>query len=245
MDLEPPGRRPRSERRAPLTGARSEETMRIHLKPLFLATTLAAVVTLPGCMIHSGHTLRTLTREVPAAGASSIRLTFPVGELTVIAADSPQIGLDVKIQCDHGGRRCAEAAQKVDIQVSGNDPMTVSLSGWPHSNSRGMKVRATVRVPRDTALTTELGVGRMTVSGVGSDLRAHLGVGDVEVTLPEAGVASVRMDSGVCDASLRRSHGAAKRSGGFLSHSVSWHEGTGKAAVRIDCGVGHARAVLR
>ena len=108
-----------------------------------------------------------------------------------------------------------------------------------------MKVRATVRVPRNTPLTAELGVGRMTVSGMGADLSAHLGVGDVDATLPEASVASVRLASGVGFASLRTSHGAQEGSRGLLSRSISWHEGTGKADVRIDCGVGHAKVVLR
>lgn len=213
-------------------------------KTLFLAAAAVAVsASLTGCIRYSGHTERTLTKEVSAAGVTSIRLSFPVGEVAVIAGDSAQVGLEVEVRCNHS-RRCAEAARNVEIEVSGQNPMRVALSGWPHSNSRGMKVRATVRVPRNTPLAAELGVGRLTVSGVGADLSAHLGVGDVEATLPEASIASVRMGSGVGDTSLRTSHG---RQGGhgFLGRSVSWHEGTGKAAVQIDCGVGHAKVVLR
>src|SRR5262249_35112907 len=151
-----------------------------------------------------------------------------VGEVAVIAADQPQIGVEVEIRCGYSSR-CAEAARGVEIQVSSEDPLRVSLTGWPHSRSRGMKVKATVRVPRNTPLTAALGAGRMTVEGVGAGLHANLGVGDVEATLPEASVASVRLASGVGDALLRTSHGAQGGNRGFLGRSVSWHEGTGKA----------------
>jgi hypothetical protein len=214
------------------------------LLPVIAVIAVAVAASLTGCVRYSGHTERTLTREVPAAGVTSIRLSFPVGEVAVIAADPAKVGLEVEILCNHS-HRCAEAARNVEIEASGQDPLRVALTGWPHSNSRGMKVRATIRVPRNTPLTAELGVGRMTVSGVGADLSANLGVGDVEATLPEASIASVRMGSGVGDASLRTSHGRQRGSGGFLGRTVSWHEGTGKAAVRIDCGVGHAKVVLR
>jgi hypothetical protein len=209
-------------------------------KMLLLA---AVLVTLPACDYSPSHTVRTLTREVPAAGASAIRLSFPVGEVTVAAADSPQVGLEVEIRCSR--RSCEEAAKGVEIQVSEGDPLRVSLAGWPHSGHRGMKVRATVRVPRNLPLTAELGVGRMTVDGLGGGLRANLGVGDVLATLPEASVASVHMSSGVGDASLRTSHGVKRWSRGFIGRSVNWNEGTGKADVRVDCGVGHAKVVLR
>ncbi|HZF08312.1 MAG TPA: hypothetical protein VFE33_05935 [Thermoanaerobaculia bacterium] len=212
-------------------------------KTLFLAA-VAVSASLTGCIRYSGHTERTLTKEVSAAGVTAIRLSFPVGEVTVVAADQPQVSLEVQIQCKYS-HRCAEAARNVEIEASGQDPLRVALTGWPHSSNRGMKVRATVRVPRNTPLTAELGVGRMTVSGVGANLSAHLGVGDVDATLPEASIASVHLASGVGYASLRTSQGAQEGSRGLLSRSINWQKGTGKAAVQIDCGVGHAKVVLR
>jgi len=213
----------------------------MHSRAILLA---AALATLPACTYSSSHTVRTLSREVPTAGATAIRLNFPVGEVAVIAADAAQVGLEVQILCNHGSR-CADEAQGVDLQVEGQDPLRVSLTGWPHSGNRGMKIKATIRVPRTLPLTADLGVGRMTVDGVGAGLRAELGVGDVEATLPEASVASVRMASGVGFASLRTSEGEQAGSRGLLSRSINWQKGTGKAAVRIDCGVGHAKVVLR
>jgi len=62
--------------------------------------------------------------------------------------------------------------------------------------------------------------------------------------MPEARVASVRLDAGVGDATLRTSRGEQEGSG-FIGHKVAWKEGPGKAAVKVDCGVGDAEVVLR
>jgi hypothetical protein len=211
-------------------------------KLLVLAVALAA---LPACAhLSAADSVRTLSRHVPADHAASVRLDFPVGDVDVVAADLPEVSVEVQIRCDHSTRRCADAATKVDLDVSGGERLRVGLSGWPRSGIHGMKVRATLRVPRDTPLAARLEVGRMTVTGVGGGLDANVGVGDVEATLPETSIAAVRATSGIGRASLRTREGERK-SRGFLGSSVSWRDGTGKADVRIDCGVGHARVVLQ
>lgn len=206
---------------------------------------LIALAALPACArLSAADSVRTLSRHVPVERATSIRLDFPVGDVDVVAADLPEVAVKVQIRCDHPTGRCADAATKVDLDVSGQDHLRIGLSGWPRSGLHGMKVRARLRVPRDTPLAATLGVGRITVAGVGGGLAANVGVGDIDATLPEIGIGDVHATSGIGRASLRTRRGEQK-SRWFLGSSVSWHDGTGKADVRIDCGVGHARVVLQ
>jgi hypothetical protein len=215
----------------------------MRTKTAFVATTamIALLGALPAC---ANHPARTLTQEVPTSGARRIHLDFPVGDLTVVAADQATVSVEVKLECEHGGSRCAEAAEKVEIRASGADPLRIELAGWPKLGTRGLRANARIRVPRSTPLMAELGVGDLRVSGLEADLRAHLGVGDVAVTAPEARVASVHLGTGVGDATLRTSRGRDEGNG-FIGHKVTWKGGAGQAAIRVDCGVGDATVVLK
>src|SRR6185295_6654677 len=148
--------------------------------------------------------VRSFRQQIPVGGSDEISLDFPVGEVTVEAWESPQVGLDVKIACNHRSSRCAEAAEGLRLVYDASgDRLRVQMKNWPKfGGTKGMHVLAHIKVPRDLPLRAELGVGELTVEGTANNLTVDLGVGQVNVTLPKEAIGSVDLDTGVGEASL-------------------------------------------
>jgi hypothetical protein len=189
--------------------------------------------------------VRSFRQQIPVAGAGGITLDFPVGEVTVEAWDSPQLGLDVKIACNRRTSRCLEAAKGLRLvyETSG-DRLRVKVKNWPRFGGKSLHVIARIDVPRDLPLTAELGVGELSIRGTASDLTVDLGVGDVNITLPKEAIRSVDLDTGIGEASL---HAAGRRyeSAGLMARELRWDQGTGRAGVTVNCGVGEIDVTLR
>lgn len=208
---------------------------------LFAAALLGA---LPPSLAAADEVVRSLDRQVSAADASRIHLEFPVGQLQVEAGSGREVEIHVELKCDTFRKsRCIEAAKKIEVVATTGNRLHVELKGWPKSGDRGMEAIYRVSVPRDLPLTAELGVGEMRISGLESDLSADLGVGEISVVMPESSVSKVDVDTGVGDANLF-AEGRRQEGSGFVSKSLSWNKGHGKAVVEVDCGVGEAEVRL-
>lgn len=183
--------------------------------------------------------VRAFKQQIPTGSAEKIYLDFPVGEVRVEGWSESRVDLDVKIECNRATERCREAAKGLRLVYDNSgERLKVEIKNWPKmSGGRGMNVVAHVRVPRDLALTANLGVGELEVSGIQGDLVADLGVGEVSVTLPRESIGSVSLDTGVGDANLVVD-GRRYQSSGLVAKEVRWTKGTGRAGVTVDCGVG-------
>ena len=190
--------------------------------------------------------VRSFRQQIPAGGAREISLDFPVGEVTVEAWESSQVDLDVKLACNHRiTNRCAEAAKNVRLVYDNSgDRLRVEVKNWPKFGTKGLHVLARIHVPRNIPLHAELGVGEMSIQGTESDLTVGLGVGEVNITLPQEAIHTVDLDTGVGEASLRAA-GRHYESAGLISRELRWDKGTGRAGVTVDCGVGEIDVTLR
>lgn len=204
----------------------------------------AAAALLAALPASADEVVRKLDGRFSAAGASRILLDFPVGELIVEAGSGREVEVHVELECDGVRKsRCTEAARKVELVGGTGGKLSVRLKNWPRNGDHGLEGVFRVTVPRDLPLTADLGVGEMRISGLEADLSADLGVGDVTVTMPESAVAEVRLNAGVGGATL--SAGGRDIAGkGFVGKELDWDEGSGKARVKVDCGVGEASVRL-
>lgn len=204
----------------------------------------AAVALLAAVPAAADEVVRKLDGRFSAADASRISLDFPVGQLIVEAGSGREVEVHVELQCDSLRKtRCVEAAKKVELVGGTGNKLLVELKGWPKNGSHGLDGIFRVTLPRDLPLTADLGVGEMRISGLEADLTADLGVGDVTVTMPESAVAEVRLNAGVGEANLSAG-GRSIEGRGFVGKELEWDEGSGKARVKVDCGVGEARVKL-
>jgi hypothetical protein len=213
------------------------------MKKLILPLAAILLGALPAA---ADDTVRTLNQAFPVNAMNEIDLEFPVGEVIVEAWDEPQVKVEARFECkSFRTQRCTEAAKALRLAATQRSQrLHVELQGWPKSGDRGLEMKVRVKVPRDLPLNAELGVGALNISGVESDLRADLGVGEVRVEMPQSAVGSVHLDTGVGDANLSAG-GKRYQSSGFIAKELSWTRGSGAADVEVDCGVGEIQVELR
>lgn len=191
------------------------------------------------------ETVRSFRQQIPVGGAGKIHLDFPVGEVQVEGWDSRQVDLDVRITCNRLSRRCEEAAKALRLVYNAaGGQLEVKIADWPHfGGTKGLNVEATLRVPRNLPLRADLGVGKLAIQGIASDVTADLGVGEVHVTLPRGAIGSAAIDTGIGAASLV-ADGRRYSSEGLITRPIKWSKGAGRARVKVDCGVGEIHVTL-
>ena len=209
-----------------------------------LALLLLPAVALPA-RADQDQTVRTFTQSFPGAGVATVVLDIPVGEVSVTAADGPDVQVEIRFTCDPDHlTSCTERAKKATITAGrSNDRVDVRLtrgSGWGHRN---LQVKAFITAPRRLAVKTDLGVGELHIDGFSGNVTADLGVGEVHVTAPEAAIHSVSVDTGVGEGHLIAA-GRHWSSEGLFTRDINWSEGTGSSRISVDCGVGEAHVRL-
>lgn len=183
--------------------------------------------------------VRAFKQQIPVGSTGKVYVDFPVGEVKVEGWDDSKVDVDVKIECDRGTTKCREAARKLRLVYDNSgERLKVAIRDWPRFGTpKGLRVRARVRVPRDLAVSADLGVGELTVLGFQGDVSADLGVGEVNVTLPREAIGSVSLDTGVGEANLAVA-GRRYQSAGLVAKEIRWNKGTGSSRLTVDCGVG-------
>lgn len=207
---------------------------------------LAAVLALAVPTVGSANdTVRTLNQQFDAANLDHLELEFPVGQLVVDAWDRPQVQIEVRLQC---GKKegCREAAKAVQlVSQPGGKELELELKGWPKNNSKGLEAHVQIHAPRQLAVDAELGVGKLRINGMASHVDAEVGVGDIDLSLPEAAVATVSLEAGVGGTSLKTKEKSYSGSN-LVGKELRWRAGAGagKADVHAESGVGDVRVAL-
>jgi hypothetical protein len=216
-----------------------EETMKKLILPFALALLSAA---LPA---SAEEVVRSFQKQFPVGDLNDIHIEIPVGEVEIEASDARQVEVKVDLVCKNRKPRCLEAARDVRFVYTTDDGrLHLQMKDWPKAGTKGLQARAKFSVPKNLALKAELGVGELTIQGIENDLQVDLGVGEVNMTLPEAAVGSVSLDTGIGEASLKAG-GRRYESAGLFVREVNWNQGKGQARVSVDCGVGEINVALQ
>lgn len=179
-----------------------------------------------------------------AAEITDLSVEFPAGDLVIRGDDGSTIRAALTARCSHGGKRCAELAEKLRLvsQTHGRQ-RSLKLEGLTKIDREGLSVRLELTVPSRVALEVDMGAGAAQVHDLRGDVHVELGAGDVTMRLAEADVRSVRLQVGVGDAVLERP-GRRSRSSGLFGRSVKWSDGRGASRVVADLGVGDIEVKL-
>jgi hypothetical protein len=208
---------------------------------IFLAAALLATVPAAATEV-----VRSFHQQLPIGAADRIHLDFPVGEVQVEGWDNRQVDLDVRIACDRENtERCKATAKRLRLVYNTDQgQLEIRIADWPSLGAvRGLHVIATLHVPRSLPLRADLGVGKLTIEGIASDVTADLGVGEVHVTLPKEAIGSAAIDTGIGEASLVAA-GRRYSNGGLIVRAIHWDKGLGHARVKVDCGIGEIHVEL-
>src|SRR6185369_14108242 len=133
---------------------------KIMKKTALLVFTIGLAVLLWAVPASAKEVVRSFPQQIPVGSAGSIHLDFPVGELHVEAWDDRQVYLDVRIECNHSSSRCESAAKNLRLVYNAaGGQLEVKVKDWPHwGGTKGLNVNATIHVPRNLPLRTDLGV---------------------------------------------------------------------------------------
>jgi hypothetical protein len=189
--------------------------------------------------------VRSFSKRLPTGSVRRVELDFPVGEVVVDAWNGADLQLDVQLRCRRGQASCRDAAERVRLVYStDDDKLHIEIKDWPKLSGKGLEARVQVQMPRRLPLDVDLGVGEMRVAGLENDVKANVGVGELNLTLPASAVATVSADTGVGDANLTAG-GRHYESSGLFTKELRWKKGTGSARVAADCGVGQINVKLQ
>ena len=171
----------------------------------------------------------------------SVHLKFPVGDLRVEASEGPQVELEITARCkgwNHDG--CEDDARRIHVETDdAGGRLDFEVKGYPSFHANDFNLRGVLRVPANTDLDLDMGVGDLRVAEVEGDLHVELGVGDAEIRTVGRAVRSVDVQAGVGDADVIASGSHARRHG-FVGATASWDEGRGRSNVTLHVGVGDA-----
>jgi len=186
-----------------------------------------------------------MRRDFALAGAQSVRVDLRWGELHVEPADGDSVEVILRVECRHFRDECEDRLHDIDIDADKrHDQLQLEVVGLSHWGSHGLDVEVIVRVPRGKGLEIDMGAGEVHIDDHASDLKVHLGAGEIGVRMPAGAVRDVRLDAGVGDASLRLHHHEIEADRHHLiGCDLEWDEGEGRA--HVDCHVGAGEVAMR
>jgi hypothetical protein len=132
------------------------------------------------------------------------------------------------------------------LSLDANDTgsaLIIDIEGYPKMNPR-FSLIGVLQVPRRNDLEIEMGVGELGIVGMEGSLDVDLGVGEADIDVSKESVRRVTVEVGIGDARIRAG-GDRRESSGLFGREVRWSEGSGRATVKLNVGVGDARVSLR
>lgn len=169
-----------------------------------------------------------------------VRIDFPVAELEIEAADQTDVVIELTLRCRWSFSSCDDALEDLElVSRASTRRLTLGLAGVSRWKNSMIGVEGTIRIPQTSPLEVKMGVARIEISGVQRDLRVDLGVGDLDIRLPEASVGEAFVDVGVGQIHFFGSGNKLDGHRSFLvGNEIHWSDGAGDAAIDIEVGVG-------
>lgn len=191
---------------------------------------------------------RTLNFTRSGQDLEAVSLQVGVGDVTITGCDCTEITAVVVVSGKRWQLEELDIVPKVEGKTLKLSLARRQISGkkagedWSVQLPRHLAVSVEVGVG-DVHITgvqgdvkVELGVGEVRVSGLAGNLKAETGVGDVEVSGPWEKVGKMRLVTGVGSITVK-TPGGRLEGHGMVSESLT-EEGPGTANIRVNTGVG-------
>ena len=183
--------------------------------------------------------LRQIERTFELEGRTSVRLDLPVAEVRIEGTDGKTVEVDLTATCKRDSD-CKEVLAALDLAGNSNrSGLRIDLIGYPKWGKGRLDVEVAVLVPRGLDVEVELGVGELEFKNLTGNLRAELGVGEINAWLPRSAVHTVTLDAGVGESELYGVDGRVEgRRSMLVGSEVNWDEGEGAKRIFFQVGVG-------
>ncbi len=187
---------------------------------------------------------KTVTQAVEPA--TPIWLRIPAGDVTVSQSTDQTLSAELMVMCPSRNSRCAEKMHDLDLALeTDEDGVHLGLSKNRAFSFRNSSAVVRVAVPQDHPLHIDVTAGDVDLE-IANCSTVNMEAGDLYVRVPESAVRSVKIDTGVGDASLhRRGRTLSGRRSFLIGAEVDWDGGPGQCDLDLDLQAGDARVELR
>ncbi len=174
----------------------------------------------------------------PLTDIEEVELHGSVGSMRIVPIEGNEIRLVLEIEGnDEGWMRGDRDVSDVELDSTVRGKRLVLRQTEEDTNTEW-----TVELPAVARTTINFGVGDIDAELGATELDVDMGVGDVEISLPEASTGEVDIAVGVGDAHLRGAEDVDHESS-FVSQDIEGH-GAGTLDAKIDVGVGDVTVEL-
>jgi hypothetical protein len=189
---------------------------------------------------------RDIVRTFAIEGARRIDLHAGVGEVAVVAEDRADVAVEIHLADDGDDDDAFERHVRDYNAVArrAGDRLRVEIRSPRLRWHRNIDVSVIVRVPRRMPLEVDMAVGSLSVRGVESSVRLQLGIGEVDLRVPELGVRDVQVMLAIGEARLATGGGRLVESTSVFGGGLKWNEGRGAAPVSVRLGIGEVAVIL-
>lgn len=190
--------------------------------------------------------MRTIERRFDVTAEHRVFLDLPLGTIQVEAGAPGRAEIEIIVSCGSDSGRCRERAEEIYLDAAEHQrSLSLEIRGLSNRLTRRPSVEVHLRLPGDTALEIDLGVGEVYMTDLRGDVEVDLGVGEVTIFAAEEAVGELRLSVGVGDIDLQPRRRTQSDSGFlFLGNELRWNDGPGSAYFAIDVGVGEINVTL-
>jgi hypothetical protein len=216
----------------------------LFMKTINLAVALLTPIILSACVIDARRADVVVgpdrTIDVPVTGNSVIDLRIPVGDVRIEGTSGDRLTAEMEVKCPDLESACAKRLGELQfITDYKNDRLVLRTNKNSSMKFRSGQVTTTVRIPEVRKVNVNMTAGDLNISDVQACLTVDMTAGDIDVDIAEELVASVMLDAGVGDASLRIDdrYRSAPRSW-LIGAELAWDHGSGHCHVDVDLQAG-------
>lgn len=178
---------------------------------------------------------RTLSQSY-AYNGQSVSLDMDIGSAKFIATDSDEVKVEVVVEDSDSHWLFFWRNSDVD-SVSIDSSVTAKKMSLKLSEQDNIEQQWTVYIPKQAALSLEVGIGDIEVTGLSNDIEIALGVGSAKVE-HQTSFGSIDLDSGIGDVSISEQGKHLTVKENLVAQSYTSKSGTGKGILSINVGVG-------
>lgn len=210
-------------------------------KPEFKRLTLLPCIALAlsgGALAADGEDHVVREYSFPLTDIEEIEIHASVGQMRIMPSEGNEIRLVLEIESnDNGWFDRSRDVSDVELESDVRGKRLVLRQTEDETTTEW-----TVQMPAVARTSIEMGVGEIDAQFGPTELDIDMGVGDVEVSLPESSTGEIDLATGVGEVKLRGAHDV-ENDRAFVSHDVHG-SGDGDMDARIDVGVGEVRLEL-
>ncbi len=199
-----------------------------------LFTTLFLILAMTSTAAMAAST-RTLSESYQYDG-QQVSLDMGIGSAKFVATDSNEIKIEVVVEdSDTNWLFFWGDTDLSDIAIESQ--LTSKALNLSLNEQDNIEQQWTVYLPKQAALSLEVGVGAIEVSGMTNDIEISLGVGSAIVE-HQVTYSSIDLDSGVGDVSITEQGRSLAVERSLVAQSYSNNDQAGEASLTVDVGVG-------